>query len=600
MLLNLQRQSGNSGPHEDSLKNNKVVPLIKKLSSASPNDRSMALSAISVLCEDTKLRKIMLKEKLINIVMEQCLNDNNDEIVVESFGLLRNLVIDEGYDVAKFLLRSKILVSIQAGMEKAAKSFEFLNQGSAKTTEKQVLFEFSENLIGLITGLATIEAEIFEEVYPQLEFAIKFVSDLLNWNLNDMSLKISTGLLNSALDFIYQLSTQSSDFISNVSKIIDLQKLITFSQTQKVPNLTKTYTEAIKFHFKEIEGIENKDKFTLDSLNSFYNIMTSIDIKSHIMILNTPPITDKVDKDDAKRRVDSRNDLEAIDISLDMIATLTEFDAAIEVAEDTSEGLIQFYLQKLTPILLELLAFKDQSFLNKSIIALNNLSWLFFDMEEKPTAWFQVLETMWNSVFPEFLSLQDSTDFESMTDYLQLLVVLTRSLGQTLQGNISPEQISKILRKSSDIQDSLEDVDLIKKFFILLIGFLTSVASIQSQIEVTKLIGDHYLQLIRSCLEVINNSELNQNLIALRQSYLFQMIIVECLSSIFEVFGDKNFDYDSAVYVSNNYNQQLAEIEPALKPAFKLIDKNKDSRLRDQLMNVASTLVSFIDYKKNE
>lgn len=87
---------------DENTRNSKILPLINNLKSSVPNDKTMALGAITVLCEDERMRKLLLKEKLVLIIMEQCLNDSNDEIVVESFGLLRNIGIEEGYEVTKF------------------------------------------------------------------------------------------------------------------------------------------------------------------------------------------------------------------------------------------------------------------------------------------------------------------------------------------------------------------------------------------------------------------------------------------------------------------------------------------------------------------
>ena len=52
----------------------KIQPLIRQLQGAVPKDRNIALSTISVLCEDPHMRQLLLKDKLIKIVLNNLLN----------------------------------------------------------------------------------------------------------------------------------------------------------------------------------------------------------------------------------------------------------------------------------------------------------------------------------------------------------------------------------------------------------------------------------------------------------------------------------------------------------------------------------------------
>ena len=96
--LNPLNKDGNKtdlSKKDASLVARKIVPLIKQLQSAVPNDRNIALSSLSVLCEDPHMRHLLLKEKLIQIILNNLLNDNNMDIVIEAVGLLRNLTLEE-------------------------------------------------------------------------------------------------------------------------------------------------------------------------------------------------------------------------------------------------------------------------------------------------------------------------------------------------------------------------------------------------------------------------------------------------------------------------------------------------------------------------
>lgn len=133
---------------DEATRTSKILPLINKLNSTIPNEKSMALGAITILSEDARMRKLLLKEKLISVVMQTCLNDFNDEIVVEAFGLLRNLGIEEGYDVVKYLWRQGIWTSIESALNKIDESFKFLQ-------EKEMSKRINRNYSYYMTSLKT-------------------------------------------------------------------------------------------------------------------------------------------------------------------------------------------------------------------------------------------------------------------------------------------------------------------------------------------------------------------------------------------------------------------------------------------------------------
>ena len=68
--LNPLRKAGSNDNNKDTnVVNKKLQPLLQNLSSVVPNDRSIALSSISVLCEDAHMRQLLLKEKLVRELM---------------------------------------------------------------------------------------------------------------------------------------------------------------------------------------------------------------------------------------------------------------------------------------------------------------------------------------------------------------------------------------------------------------------------------------------------------------------------------------------------------------------------------------------------
>mgnify|MGYP001259329943 FL=1 len=205
---------------DNALVTKKVQPLLEKLHSAVPNDRAMALGSISVLCEDTHMRKLLLKEKLVHIVLSKLLTDNNTEIVVESFGLLRNLSLEEGYDVSIHLWRSDIWKSIDQGFGKLLESLTALQaseeQNSKSSTEsRRLLFDYADNLLSLVVALGNGADEILQQLLqaPKLERLFEVIARLLQYGVTKLPLSV----FNTVLDLLYDFSSESFEFIDAVT-----------------------------------------------------------------------------------------------------------------------------------------------------------------------------------------------------------------------------------------------------------------------------------------------------------------------------------------------------------------------------------------------
>ncbi|RCK66315.1 Synchronized import protein 1 [Candida viswanathii] len=233
----------------------KILPLLTKLKSAAPNDKSMAIGVINVLAEDQRMREMLLKEDVISVVMETCLNDSSDEIVVEAFGLLRNLAIEEGYDVVRFIWENNIWTTIESALEKINTSFKYLvENGVAKEKDKskvQLLFDFAENIFALIIMLMTADEEIFDAVFSKIDPILEFILTVIE-NHVDGKLRVSSGLLNTLLEFVYQLSTESVSFVEKIHSF-SWEKVSKFlTSDDAVTPAARIYYNGIYFSLVEI------------------------------------------------------------------------------------------------------------------------------------------------------------------------------------------------------------------------------------------------------------------------------------------------------------------------------------------------------------
>jgi hypothetical protein len=100
-----------------AIRDKKILPVLSQLSSPDPKSRSTAASAITNLIEDQKCRKLLLKEQLVRLIMEQTLTDSEMEVVVAGWGVLRNLALEEDWSFGIHLYRQDILTPVEAAIK---------------------------------------------------------------------------------------------------------------------------------------------------------------------------------------------------------------------------------------------------------------------------------------------------------------------------------------------------------------------------------------------------------------------------------------------------------------------------------------------------
>lgn len=614
-----KKNNTDTSKRDENTIQSKIVPLINKLKSTIPNEKSMAIGAITVLAEDERMRKLLLKEKLITIVMEQCLNDSNDEIVVESFGLLRNLGIEEGYDVLKYLWRSNIWITIENGLNKVDTSFKYLQEHPDKQDKSkvQLLYDFTENLLSLIIVLASGSQDIYESIFNKIDPIIGFVVNLINLQIsNESKFKISTKLFNSLLEFIYEFSTESIDFIKklNENSNLDFVKLIEYVESNQSNKLANIYIEGIKFNNYEIleTNHQDKDQIAQSIFIRLYNLIIDIDLnelKQKINSINNPDNSNKpiqkdantLEKDLSSSSIETKSqtkaELYSLEISLDIITSILEYLSINEESPqdpiELSPELQTILLDKTFMALIELLKFEINEnilqLIEKILSALNNLTWLMLSNETLPVEWYTKSLSLWDIILT--LSSKQDQSPVVQNSCLNILWGVVKSLGPEIVSKIQPEMIGGLITKAKNILGETEsnttDDDSLN-MYLSIVGFLGTLAPIVGNNDITNEISQFLLQ---SCQECINKSEQNPIIIE---------IIIESLNLIYEIFSDKDFSYDYEIFVKQNYLSNLKNLQPNVKQVYKKIDKHKQPQLKLKMEETWINLGRFIQYKETE
>lgn len=124
-----------SDPELAALREKRILPILEGLQSAEPKTRSASASAISNIIEDSKCRKLLLREKIVKILFEQTLTDSNLETRTAGWGILRNLALEEESDFCIHLYRQDVLTAIEGVIRTVSyPSFLFVSPSVTEST----------------------------------------------------------------------------------------------------------------------------------------------------------------------------------------------------------------------------------------------------------------------------------------------------------------------------------------------------------------------------------------------------------------------------------------------------------------------------------
>ncbi|CAG8550386.1 25392_t:CDS:10 [Dentiscutata erythropus] len=160
---------------------------------------------------------------------------------------------------------------------------------------------------------------------------------------------------------------------------------------------------------------------------------------------------------------------------------------------------------------------------------------------------------------------------ESRVKILDALIGCLWTLARGLDGNapVTGDQIrSLICCYESGVYDTMR---------VKTIGTLGMIARRQNAIDDNKLIGTFLFNI----LSLLKNDSTSPE------------CVVEVLNSIYDVYADKDFDYDEPVFVQGGYL-------PLLENTAKSIDKRTSRDLRFRADEAHENLIAFIKYKRDE
>ncbi|KAA8915278.1 hypothetical protein TRICI_002635 [Trichomonascus ciferrii] len=621
------RKAANPISRESELRNEDVeahkktiIPLIEKLCSGKSDDRSMAISAITALSEDEKMRKVMLKEKLVHTVMKQSLSDESEEVVSEAYGLLRNLVVEEGYDIAVFLNRQDILTPIEAKLVKLKEVIDANDWEKMEAPMRRLVLNQLENLVGLLSSMAITHNDVFDGIDKRLPNLAVFLIQLIR--LNDPA------LLTAACELLYVLSEDNDRVIDQISDY-PFKELL----KQEISNSARIYVNGILFNAYVEQGTADQEVLCeilksivfsisdVDLEKAKQNVVPKIENDTHVdvhevnavsaearsvidtvqmalelftaiaEVISVDPKAISREPEEDEEGMMEEDDDEQPDMSDDAFIERSveqEEDHAVEVDGDISfdgnedgdlpSPSVEYLHEVVLPLIIRYL--DEPLFVSRAMAALNNSCWTLSDKlsVDKNASWRKNAIDLWSNIF-KYL---ESTDLEVCVGTIGALwAIATAFKGQV---PIANEQISHITNKCSTVKQNMTNgnKDESTEYIVRATGLIGTVGMAQDRVEITRESSKFILSIISNALDCPIE------------------VVIQALDTLFDMFGDGSYDYDQPVFIGDNILQTLKTALPTVRQAVKRVDKKRLPELRDRADEAALNLGRFIDYKKKE
>lgn len=587
----------------------KVAPLITNLSSSSQNDRSMAINSINLMCgSDIELRRLFMKNDLVQIILSKLVHDENQDIVVDSYGLLRNLMIDEGYSLCIHLWRKDIWTLLSADFAKAIASLPHISDENVDQQQKDLLVNFIDNLIGCTDCLSS---EMSISFFEGTLFGKITESNVFDFVFGILKQGSSKRLGLSCLTFIYDLATVSYKFIDFLCQSNEYMEVLQSLPKKELGKQSKTYLLGIYLQLLEAKNeLSNGKKLCSDiiaPLNAIYQ--NDVDLKYTVEQLNLP-YNENPSLQEAKSLDIAKQNYNVIDLELDLYTSIIEMlgdDYRTQQGNSKNGETFKLINSTLVEMLSSLIdaGFKDE----KMLICVNNL--IAFDRDicfsgAVLVSFFQKVYAHCSSLLNSLLKNDDQLSVDGQLEQIgQILKFNVNYMLMTdqTQWNEDVQRVVQIIRLSESVGSKLEageiDAGLLLDFNLGLIPYLGLIAKNCGDNSVTKditkfLVDQKFLRYLELYKKTQKVEKLHKKI-----GFLVEETVDCVINVIFDIFDD-DYSYNRSIFHDGGLLQVLKEKLPEFRTIFKKVDKNVNQDVKDRMKETLNNLQSFIKYKQGE
>ncbi|KAN0096095.1 hypothetical protein V8E51_014900 [Hyaloscypha variabilis] len=636
-----------SDPELAALRDKQILPVIKDLQSADVKTRSSAARAITNLIESHNTRKLLLREQIVKILLEQTLTDSNLETRVDGWGILRNLALAEDTDFCVHLFRRDILTAIDGGSKSIIETLKskvvpFLKLSNS---QQKLVWTLTSSLITLISCLSEAGDEINQEISRRLtirQFLISLIADESPDYIVVEGLNCMGGLLEDNEELAQQVVDGEEgflDYLTRIKEIPDLRGVTgcqvlhnlctsmkwydhnTPPKVASIASLLPTLAKAMDQTKQNATSTTNGDSHSSPDqvVQLALEVTASIATGLHEALEHArkpvnatneeefvgfddselangdaepeEPDGDEGDAMDVEEPENGNGEMDEDEMLADMEGVTA--DGPDEDEDPSGSATLNLLIQKSTPAVINVIRQNNDHKLH-ALSALNNITWAisvidFSDEHLQSTyrLWSQLGQQIWNEIITPFLA-SDSADLELASVITSIAWAVARCVKGGIK--IQPGEHRKFMSLRNESKELLGDDK-----------------------EAASGDGDHFATLGVKCIGVLGSLALDPAPIQLNEeigAFLLGRLLelpttpaaeaVEILDQIFVIYADSAYPFDEPVFWRLNFPKRLEEIQPKLKKTAKSIDKRQYPELRERVDEILLNLHRFLVYKRRE
>ncbi|KAI0546073.1 hypothetical protein F4679DRAFT_438007 [Xylaria curta] len=625
-----------SDPELAAIREKSILPVLKDLQSADPKSRTAAAGAIANIVQDTKCRKLLLREQVVHILLTQTLTDASLESRAAGWEILRVLTAEEEADFCVHLYRIDILTAIQHAAAKVTEALVSPNPAFSKRSkaEQNFIWSIAEALTEIVDALAAAQDEALDAASTNPEI-LRLLFNLISTDSTTAS------VLKSALSCMITMSEDNRQFVEAVlgdsanqcyKHLVTLRNGDGFKAALAcgvlhnvfsamdwndqnpgrdgacdavlVPTLSQTL-ECTSLGENTANG--DNSASPADVLQIALEVLASIGTT----LQNSLGKGSKAKKE-TSRKPDSKDDAmdadEDEDVSGDepadeddemnedeMEADMDMVTGADDDADEPSgiddlptlKELVHRAIPQTVKLFRTVQGGDDLSALIRThaLTTLSNIAWTVscIDFSEGANAaileaWTPVAKLIWSDAVAPVLA-SDTSDVDLATMVTSLAWAVSRTLhGQSFLSGDEHKKFISLYHASKNLDANPEDP--FQSLGVKCIGVLGQLALDPAPVALNREIGVFLVTVVAALPETPAAES------------------VEALNQLFDIYGDENSSNDREVFWKDNFLEHIEATGPKVKAMVKTVDKRKSTELRGRAEEASLNLSRFIQYKQ--
>ncbi|KAI0453100.1 hypothetical protein F5B21DRAFT_310460 [Xylaria acuta] len=626
-----------SDPELAAIRETSILPVLKDLQSADPKSRTTAAGAIANIVQDTKCRKLLLREQIVHILLTQTLTDASLESRAAGWEILRVLTAEEEADFCVHLYRIDVLTAVQHAAAKVSEALVSSNPAFSKRpkAEQNFIWCIAEALTEIIAALAAAQDEALDAASTNQEI-LRLLFNLISTDSTTAS------ALKSALSCMITMSEDNRQFVEAIlgdsanqcyKHLVTLRNGDGFKAVLACGVLHNVFSamdwndqnagrdgacDAVLVptlsHTLECTSLSDNMANGHSSANPADVLQIALEVLASIgtTLQNSLGKGNRAKKEtlggpdskDDAMNADEDDDLSEDDMPADeddeMNEDEMEADMDIVTGADndvdepsgiddlpTLRELVQRAIPQTVKLFRTVQGEDELSTLIRThaLTALSNIAWTVscIDFSEGANAaileaWTPVAKLIWSDAVALVLA-SNTSDVALATVVTSLAWAISRTLhGQSFLSGDEHKKFVSLYHASKNLDANPEDP--FQSLGVKCIGVLGQLALDPAPITLNREIGVFLVTVVAALPETPAAES------------------VEALNQLFDIYGDENSANDKEVFWKDNFLEHMEAIVPKVKAMVKTVDKRKSTELRGRAEEASLNLSRFIQYKQ--